>query len=157
MIVFVIGISNIMDKNSNYKTTLDEKIEEILKDTSVKMPERKLTPIQKFTDNCCEFFGDWAWFWVLNLITILYMYLNSIKAIAWDVYPYQLYTMIISVWALDSNIFVQMSTNRIMEQLIWTISQIFAMVQKILISLMLLHEKVDLNNQKLDCIIQCLS
>jgi uncharacterized membrane protein len=138
----------------DYKKQLDKEVNDILKDVNIKPPQRNLTWTQKFSEKCCNFLGNWSWFWVLTLITVSYICIQNF--IPFDPYPYNLYTMIISVWALYSNVFVQMSTNIIMEQLMWIIGQIFDIVQRVYISLLLLHEKVDLIEYQNSCIIEYL-
>ena len=72
------------------------------------------------------------------------MGLNAIHEIAWDTYPYPLYTMIISVWALYSNVFVQMGSNRVMEELLWGMNQDSEVNKRSELSMLLLHQKFDL-------------
>jgi uncharacterized membrane protein len=130
--------------NKEYKEALDAKIKELSGQVNIVKPSQCLTLSQKISDACCIFLGAGSWIWWLTAITAVYMILNSISIIAWDVYPYPLYTMIISVWALYSNVFVQMGSNRVMEQLIWGIEQDSEVNKRSELSLLLLHQKFDL-------------
>lgn len=142
-------------KNMNeieYKENLDREIDEFSAKVNTPAITPKLTFTQKITDKICFFVGSWNWFIWLTVITIWYMVINSIKHLAFDPYPYQFYTMLISVWALYGNIFIQMGTNRIMEQLLWTTMQDAEVNKDTYLSLVLLHEKTDIINNKLDII-----
>jgi uncharacterized membrane protein len=135
--------------SQKYKKSLDDKIDSILKETDYEMPKRILTIGEKISNVICTFLGEWSWVICLTFITFGWIIINAVPALTFDPYPYGLYTMIISVWALYSTTFLQMSSNLIMEQLIWTLGQISTNSKKHEISLLLLHEKMDLNNELL--------
>ena len=130
--------------NKEYKEALDSKIKELSGQVNIEPPRQVLTIKQRISDTCCAFLGDWSWVWWLTAITIIYMGLNAIHEIAWDTYPYPLYTMIISVWALYSNVFVQMGSNRVMEELLWGMNQDSEVNKRSELSMLLLHQKFDL-------------
>ena len=137
----------------DYKDKLDNSIGSILKKVDKQNPHRHKSRWEKFSDDCCTFFGAWSWFWWLTGISLAWITINRIPLLTFDPYPFGLYTMIISIWALYSNVFVQMSTNGIMKQLMWMITQIFEINKRIDVSIMLLHEKYDVVNQKIDYIL----
>ena len=138
-----------------YKKNLDDKIQKIKNNVCPEPPKRNLTIREKLSTWFCTFLGTWKWLIIFVIIgTVWKAYNMSFPAFAFDKPPFMLWTMIISEWAIISSIFVQMASNLIMDQLVWTISQIFENSKNQDISLMLLHEKIDIQNKKLDCVLK---
>ena len=129
--------------SKEYKEILDEKIRELSCQVNIIPPKQALTIGQKITDKVTSFLGSWCWFNWFTVITIIWLGFNSIKQVAFDPYPYMLYTMVISLWAIYGNIFIQQGGNRIMEQLIWDTRQDSEVNKRSELSLLLLHKKVD--------------
>lgn len=129
--------------NKEYKEALDSKIKELSEQVNIPHEHPKLTMGQIITDKVCLFLGSWNWLSWLTIITFLWMGVNLIKSIAFDPYPYMFYTMMISVWALYGNIFIQMGSNRLMEQLLWGMNQDAEVNKRSELSLLLLHRKQD--------------
>ena len=131
--------------NVSYKQVLDEKIQELSSQVNIQPPKQPLTIGQKITDKITSFLGSWNWFNSFTIITILWLGINCIKDIPhFDPYPFMFYTMVISLWAIYGNIFIQMGGNRIMEQLVWDTKQDSEVNKRSELSLLLLHKKVDL-------------
>jgi uncharacterized membrane protein len=130
--------------DKQYKQALDLKIRELSLQVNLQPPQQPLTLGQKITDKVTSFLGSWSWFNWFTAITVIWLVFNSIKQIAFDPYPYMLYTMVISLWAIYGNIFIQQGGNRIMEQLVWDTKQDSEVNKRSELSLFLLHKKVDL-------------
>jgi len=143
-----------MQKDTGYKCKLDECIDDILNREKDMAPERKLTFGQRVATVVCKFLGEWPYFYILIIGTLIYMYIGQTTKI--DPYPFIFFTLLLSEFALIQNLFLQMSSNLIMGQLIWTIDQIFENSKRHDISMMLLHEKSDILNKKIECILEYL-
>lgn len=130
--------------NKEYKEALDSKIKELSGQVNIPFIHPDLTIGQIITDKVCLFLGSWNWLLWLTVITFAWMGINLIKSIAFDPYPYMFYTMMISVWALYGNIFIQMGSNRLMEQLLWGMNQDAEVNKRSELSLLLLHQKIDI-------------
>jgi uncharacterized membrane protein len=130
--------------NKEYKEALDAKIKELSGQINIAHIHPDLTLGQRITDKVCLFLGSWNWLLWLTVITFAWMGINLIKQIAFDPYPYMFYTMMISVWALYGNIFIQMGSNRLMEQLLWGMEQDAEVNKRSELSLLLLHQKIDI-------------
>ena len=102
--------------------------------------QEKLTLGQRISDLCCSFLGNWACFWIVTIITGVWMYHHPFN----DVFPYCLYTLVISVWALYGNTFIQMSNNRGIERDRWYAHLDAETNTRSELSLILLHKKMDL-------------
>jgi len=126
-------------KNEEYIQKLKDKIKELNKINPIEVRHESLTFLQKASDICCAFLGSWKNIFWTTLITFMWMYYHPFH----DVFPYCLYTLIISVVALYGNSLLQMSNNRDLERDRWH-NQLDADTNtRSELSLILLHQKID--------------
>lgn len=126
--------------DKEYIEKLKAQIDRLEKCSPPEKREENLTLGQKISDICCEFLGKWECIWFVTISTGLWMYLHPFK----DIFPYCLYTLIISVWALYGNSLLQMYNNRELERDRWHNQQDAETNTRSELSLVILHRKIDL-------------
>jgi uncharacterized membrane protein len=78
-----------------------------------KIYEGKLTPSERIANRIASFTGNMSFVWWHALLFILWIGLNLIaKDFAWDPYPFNFLTMIVSLEAIFLSTFVLIAENR---------------------------------------------
>ena len=130
--------------NDQYIEIFQEKLEFLANKDLEEELEVKLTFGQRLSDICCGFLGSWNCIWFVTLTTALWMGINLVKGVAFDPYPFMLYTLIISVYALYGNSLIQLSNNRQVERDRHAILLTLKHSKENKIAVLLLHQKVDI-------------
>jgi|GEM_PF-2638462 uncharacterized membrane protein len=130
--------------DKTYKEQLDDKIEHLSKEVEIPFEKPTSTWDIVISDWLCDYNGSWSMFWLLTILLIIWVGINSIQGYIFDPYPYMLYTLLLSQGALYSNVFVQMSTNRLMRYVLWILQQMYKSSKKTELSILLLHQKIDI-------------
>lgn len=130
--------------NDQYIEIFQDKLELLANKDLEEELEVKLTFSQKISDYLCGFLGSWNCIWFVTIATAAWMIINGVKGVAFDPYPYMLYTLIISVWALYGNTLIQLSNNRQVERDRHAILLTLRHSKENKIAVLLLHQKVDI-------------
>ena len=127
-----------------YKENLDDRIENLSREVEIPYEPVPLKLSEKIAEVFTNFLGSWSWFWWFSGITFVWLYFNANGIWAFDKPPYLLYTMIISVWAIYGNIWIQQGGNNVLRYIIWILQQLHKSSKKNELSILLLHQKIDL-------------